>query len=103
MGDQLITERVAMLQRLLEARYPAFQWSVKYDPDPIRLGILDSTVFVWVRRAPGRPHVRTARRPADVVQAAFLSGLADALAGDLVQHLDRQDPEPGRQDIRNSA
>ena len=41
MADQPITERVTALQHLLEARYPAFQWSVKYDPAPITLGILD--------------------------------------------------------------
>ncbi len=103
MADQPIPERVTALQRLLEQRYPAFQWSVKYDPNPLRLGILEPTVFVWVRRAPGRPHVRTERRPADVALAAALPDLADALAQDLIQHLDRQDPEPGRQDIRNSA
>ena len=103
MADQPITERVTALQRLLEQRYPAFQWSVKYNPAPITLGILDPTVFVWVRRAPGRPHVRTERRPADVTQAASVSDLADALARDLVQQLNREDPEAGRQDIGNSA
>ncbi len=95
MADQPITEQVKDLQRMLEARYPAFQWSVKYDPAPITLSILEPTVFVWVRRAPGHPHVRTERRPADVAQAA-LPAMADALARDLIQHLDRQEP-------RNSA
>ena len=103
MADPPFTERVTALQRLLEQRYPAFQWSVKYDPAPITLGILDPTVFIWVRRAPGRPHVRTERRPADVAEAESLPALADALAWDLIQHLDRQDPEAGRQEIRNSA
>ena len=103
MADQPITERVTTLQRLLERRYSAFQWSVKYNPAPITLGILEPTVFVWVRRAPGRPHVRTERRPADIAEAPSLSSLADALAWDLIQQLDRADPEPDRQDIRNSA
>ena len=103
MVDQPITERVTALQRILEQRYRAFQWSVKYDPAPIRLGILVPTVFVWVRRAPGRPHVRTECRPADVAQAASLPDLADDIARDLIQHLDHQDPESGRQEIRNSA
>ena len=103
MADQPITERVTAVTALLEARYPAFQWSVKYNPAPITLGILVPTVFIWVRRAPGRPHVRTERRPADLAQAASLPDLADALAGDLIQQLDHQDPEPGRQEIRNSA
>ena len=103
MADQPITEQVTDLQRMLEVRYPAFQWSVKYNPAPITLGILDPTVFVWVRRAPGRPHVRTERRPADLAEAPSLPDLADAVAWDLIQQLDRQDPEPSRQNIRNSA
>ena len=103
MVDQPIIARVTELQRLLEQHYPAFQWSVTYDPAPIRLGILDPTVFVWVRRVAGRPPVRTERRPVDIAQVASLPDLADALAGDLIQQLDRQDPEPGRQETRNSA
>ncbi len=94
MSDHPITQQVTELQRNLEMRYPAFQWSVKYNPAPITLGILDPTVFVWVRRAPGRPHVRTECRPADVAEAESLPALADALAGDLIQQLDHQDPEP---------
>ncbi len=78
MADQPITEQVTDLQRILEARYPTLQWSVKYDPAPITLGIVDPTVFIWVRRAPGRPHVRTERRPADVATVASLSAFADA-------------------------
>ena len=103
MADPPFTERVTALQRLLEQRYPAFQWSVKDDPAPITLGILDPTVFIWVRRAPSRPHVRTERRPADLAQAAALAALADALAGDLIQALNRQDPEPDRHEPRNRA